>query len=89
MLNGQQAQKPFSSLSPMPHGMEAFHRRYMVSNKILRFWARMVRQLPINMIVPQHGAPLEGAAVKEFIDWVEGLSCGIDIMTDAIYAVPR
>jgi flavorubredoxin len=89
MLNGQQAQKPFSSLSPMPHGMEAFHRRYMVSNKILRFWARMVRQLPINMIVPQHGAPLEGAAVKQFIDWVEGLSCGIDIMTDAIYAVPR
>jgi flavorubredoxin len=89
MLNGQQAQKPFSSLSPMPHGMEAFHRRYMVSNKILRFWARMVRQLPIDMIVPQHGAPLEGAAVKQFIDWVEGLSCGIDIMTDAIYSVPR
>jgi flavorubredoxin len=88
MTSGKVAQQVLSSLSPMPHGMEAFHRRYMVSNKILRFWARMVRQLPIDMIVPQHGAPLQGAAVKEFIEWVEGLSCGIDLMTDANYAVP-
>lgn len=73
----------------MPHGMEAFHRRYMVSNKVLRFWARMVRQLPIDMIVPQHGAPLQGAAIKQFIEWVEGLSCGVDLMTDASYAIPR
>ncbi|MBI5926185.1 MAG: FprA family A-type flavoprotein [Aquabacterium sp.] len=89
LMNGKQAQQTITSLSPMPPGMEAFHRRYMVSNKILRFWARMVRQLPIDMIVPQHGAPLQGAAVKQFIDWVEGLSCGIDLMTDANYAVPH
>jgi len=86
---GQQAQQAITSLTPMPHGMEAFHRRYMVSNKVLRFWARMVRQLPIDMIVPQHGAPLQGAAIKQFIEWVEGLSCGVDLMTDASYAIPR
>ena len=88
LTGGKEAQQPFSSLKPMPPGMEAFHRRYMVSNKILRFWARMVRQLHIDMIVPQHGAPLTGAAVQEFIEWVEGLSCGIDLMTDSSYAIP-
>jgi len=86
---GQQAQQAITSLTPMPSGMEAFHRRYMVSNKVLRFWARMVRQLPIDMIVPQHGAPLQGAAITQFIEWVEGLSCGVDLMTDASYAIPR
>ena len=87
-LGKNKASDYITSLSPLPHGMEAFHRRYMVSGKILRFWARMVRQMDIQMIVPQHGAPLAGPAVKEFIDWVEGLSCGIDLMTDANYTVP-
>lgn len=68
--------------------MEAFHRRYMVSNKILRLWARMVRDLPIEMIVPQHGAPLRGPAVGEFIDWIEGLRVGVDLMNENDYAVP-
>lgn len=71
----------------LPH-MEAFHRRYMVSNKILRLWARMVRDLPIEMIVPQHGAPLRGPAVGEFIDWIEGLRVGVDLMNESDYAVP-
>lgn len=88
MCSGQQAQQPISQLQPLPPGMEAFHRRYMVSGKILKLWARMVRQLPIDMIAPQHGAPLVGAAVPQFIDWVETLSCGIDLMEDQHYAVP-
>jgi flavorubredoxin len=33
------------------------------------------------MIVPQHGAPLAGAAVGEFIDWVSDFSCGVDHLT--------
>ncbi len=68
--------------------MEPFHRRYMVSNKILRLWARMVRTLPIEMIVPQHGSPLRGAAVHEFIAWIEGLQVGIDLMSERNYTVP-
>lgn len=88
MLSGAQARQPIDSLSPMPPGMVAFHRRYMVSNKILRLWARMVRQLPIEMIAPQHGAPLVGPAIAQFIDWVEGLACGVDLMDSSIYTVP-
>lgn len=77
-----------TQLGPHLARMEAFHRRYMVSNKILRLWARMVRRLPVRMIVPQHGAPLAGDAVAEFIDWVEQLECGIDLMGAEHYAVP-
>jgi flavorubredoxin len=80
---------PIQSLSAHIPRMEPFHRRYMVSNKILRLWAEMVRTLPIRMLVPQHGAPLVGPAVAEFIDWVQGLSCGIDLMQQGHYTVPR
>lgn len=82
------AAKPVTSLAGHIPKMEGFHRRYMVSNKILRLWANMARTLPINMIVPQHGAPLAGAAVGEFIDWVSDLSCGVDHMTQANYTIP-
>jgi flavorubredoxin len=68
--------------------MEAFHRRYMVSSKVLRLWANMARTLPIDMIVPQHGARLVGPAVGEFIEWVSDLSCGVDHLTQSNYAVP-
>jgi len=68
--------------------MEGFHRRYMVSNKVLRLWARMVKGLDISMMVPQHGLPLKGSAVGEFIDWVQDLECGIDLVTQAHYSIP-
>jgi len=28
-------------------------------------------------------------AVKEFIDWIETLSCGVDHLTQADYAIPK
>lgn len=88
MVGGHDAQQFVTSLEGHVRHMEAFHRRYMVSNKVLRYWAHMVRPLDIDMIVPQHGAPMKGAAVAEFIEWVESLACGIDLMSDADYAVP-
>jgi len=88
MVGGKQAQEFVTSLAGHIPRMEAFHRRYMVSNKVLRHWAQMARTLPIDMIVPQHGAPMKGAAVPQFIDWVATLACGIDVLTDRDYAVP-
>jgi flavorubredoxin len=88
MMSGAQAGKPVSELpTPLP-GMKRFHQRYMVSNKVLRLWADMVSSLPIAMIVPQHGAPLVGAAVQQFIRWARELPCGIDLMTQDNYRVP-
>jgi len=68
--------------------MEGFHRRYINSNKVCRFWANMVRELDIEMIVPQHGRAFTGKAVPQFIDWIEKLECGIDLMTQDNYRIP-
>ncbi len=85
---GQQAQAFCNHLPDVLPRMEAFHRRYMVSGQILRLWAEMVAPLDIQMIVPQHGAPLVGPAVRDFIAWARDLRCGIDLMGPANYRVP-
>jgi flavorubredoxin len=69
--------------------MLGFHNRYMGSNRVCRLWANMVRELDIEMIVPQHGRPFVGKAmVEQFLDWFSELECGIDLMTQANYQVP-
>jgi flavorubredoxin len=88
MGTSEDAAIPVTSLAGHIPKMESFHRRYMVANKVLRLWANMARTLPIRMIVPQHGAPLAGAAVGEFIDWISDLSCGVDHLTQANYVIP-
>lgn len=70
--------------------MEGFHRRYMCANKACRLWAAMVRQLDVEMIVPQHGRPFKGKAmVGQFLDWISALQCGVDLMTQAHYRMPE
>ena len=49
----------------------------------------MVRELDIAMIVPQHGAPLRGEAIGQLLDWMDSLSCGIDLMGPAQYQLPK
>lgn len=88
MTSGLQAQVSVTDLLHHIPLMEGFHRRYMVSNKILRLWVRMARQLDISMLVPQHGAPITGPAIAQFFDWAESLSCGIDLFDDRNYQVP-
>lgn len=68
--------------------MDGFHRRYMASNKALRAWAMMVRELDIEIIAPQHGAIFKGREmVARFIDWCEQLQCGVDVITE-LFKVP-
>lgn len=89
MVSGAQAAVPVMDLSGHFQHMEAFHRRYMVSNKVLRLWVRMVRELDIAMLVPQHGAPIAGKrAIAQFFDWLEGLACGIDLLGEHAYQLP-
>lgn len=69
--------------------MDAFHRRYMGSNRAMRAWAEMVKQLDIQIIAPQHGALFRGPEmVKRFIFWCEELECGIDLLADK-YRIPE
>lgn len=89
LMSGKEAGKPVRDLKAHIPLMEGFHRRYMVSNKILRLWVKMARQLDISMLVPQHGAPIEGKkAIADFLDWIESLSCGIDLFDDRNYQLP-
>ena len=68
--------------------MAGFHRRYMASGKVLRAWVKMVRQLDIKIIAPQHGALFKGKEmVGRFIDWIDGLECGIDLIAPT-YRIP-
>lgn len=66
--------------------MAAFHRHYMCGNKACRLWARMVRGLDVEWIVPQHGASFKGREmVNRFLDWFENLECGLDVLSEADY----
>jgi flavorubredoxin len=49
----------------------------------------MVRQLDIEMIVPQHGAIFKGKEmVERFINWIENIQVGVDLITQDRYRVP-
>ena len=69
--------------------MEGFHRRYMASGKVMKFWANMVRGLDIDIVAPQHGAMFRGKElVNRFIEWVENLECGVDLLSEKDYTLP-
>lgn len=69
--------------------MAGFHRRYLAGNRAMRNWAKLARQLDIDVIAPQHGAIFRGKPmVERFIAWCEGLACGIDLLDD-VYRIPE
>jgi flavorubredoxin len=68
--------------------MDGFHKRYLNSNKVCRYWVNMVRTLEISMIVPQHGRAFQGKAIREFLNYIENLECGVDLFTQDNYRVP-
>lgn len=77
---------PVSNFDAHVPSMSGFHRRYMVSNKVTRLWANAVRQLDVEMIVPQHGKAFVGKdTINQFLDWIENLPCGVDLMSEENY----
>lgn len=69
--------------------MRGFHQRYMCSRKVTRMWANMVRDMDVEMLVPQHGMPFKGKeSIGKFLDWISELDCGIDLLTQADYRAP-
>lgn len=69
--------------------MQGFHQRYMCSRRVTRLWAEAVREMDVDMIVPQHGRPFQGKVmINHFLDWISTLDCGIDLLTQADYRWP-
>lgn len=60
--------------------IEGFHRRYMCSNKAIHCWLETIAGLNIDIIAPQHGPVYRGNAVTEFLDWLNDLQCGVDLL---------
>ena len=87
-LSSGDLNKPFHSVQEaIPH-MEGFHKRYMNCNKVCRYWANMVRTLDVEWMGPQHGRSFKGKqAIGEFLNWIERLDCGVDLMTQDDYRV--
>jgi len=82
--------KPVADFEAHIPSMLPFHQRYMAGNKVCRLWAEMARGLDLDWIVPQHGAPFHGQAmIARFIDWVESLECGIDLMSAENYRLRK
>ncbi|HCP55038.1 MAG: MBL fold metallo-hydrolase [Pseudomonadaceae bacterium] len=81
---------PVSDFAGHISHMRGFHQRYMASNKVCRLWAAMVREMDVAMIVPQHGRPFVGPEmITAFLDWVETLECGLDLMGPDDFRLPR
>ncbi len=88
-LTDKNLDQPVTDFQAHIPAMASFHRRYMASNKACRLWANMARQLDIEMIVPQHGCSFKGKEmINQFIDWIENLECGLDVMDQSNYTVP-
>lgn len=70
--------------------MKGFHERYMGGNKVIRLWVNMVRGMDVEMIVPQHGSAFIGKEmVNKFLDWVETLECGMDLLDEKFFSCPQ
>ncbi len=82
--------EPVTDFAAHIPSMVGFHRRFMGSNKILRLWVNMVRELDLTWVVPQHGRPFKGEKViEELFNWLSELECGIDLMTQENYKLPK
>ncbi len=62
--------------------MEGFHKRYMASSAVCKYYVDRVRKLSPYMIAPQHGAIFRGEGVNRFLNWIESLKCGSDIINE-------
>ncbi len=66
--------------------VEGFHRRYMSGKVATKLWAEAIRNLPMDMMVPQHGLRYEGdTVIDQFLNWVSRLDCGVDLLTEQSY----
>jgi hypothetical protein len=63
-------------------GIAQFHQIYMPSREVLRYAVQQIRALtpPVKMIAPQHGFVIRGDLVSVFLDRMEQLLVGHDLL---------
>jgi len=72
-------------------GIKAFHQLYMPSNEAIRLAVRRIRELqpPPLMIAPQHGSIIKTEDIPFFLDQMENLQVGLDIITSFEDTMPQ
>jgi eukaryotic-like serine/threonine-protein kinase len=65
-------------------GMRAFHQIYMPTQRAIKNAIKNIRRLdpPVEIIAPQHGRVITGPYVREYMDLLENLPVGLDILED-------
>lgn len=63
-----------------PENMRSFHEAYMPSNQHLKQAMERFEKIPIERILPQHGAVIEGKQVQIAIEYLKELPCGLDLI---------
>lgn len=59
--------------------MEFFHKRYIPSSRAVQEWLQRVKDLEIEVIVPQHGAIIRGKEnVQKALEWIRGIKGYLD-----------
>lgn len=71
-------------------GIKAFHQLYMPSNDAIRLAVQRIRKLdpPPLMLAPQHGGIITGDLIPEFLDQMENLQVGLDIIVSLDEQLP-
>ena len=80
-LTDQGAEGIFADASDW-RGMRAFHQMYMPINKALQIAVDAIRKLTpkVEVIAPQHGRVIRGEWVEYFLDKLERLPVGLDVL---------
>jgi len=67
-------------------GIRAFHQVYMPTNAAMVRAVATIRALdpPVEIIAPQHGRVIQGAFVEDFLERMERLQVGIDILDEEV-----
>lgn len=69
--------------------MTVAHSRCIAGNEACKRWAAMIRQLDVEMIVPQYGARISGKGlVERFYQWVEQEKTAVDDFADDLFKLP-
>jgi eukaryotic-like serine/threonine-protein kinase len=67
-------------------GLRAFHQTYMPTNRVLTRAIEAIRALdpPVEIIAPQHGRLLRGSVLTRFMERLERLPVGLDVLDDVM-----
>lgn len=84
-LTPLEAQGLWADESDWP-GMRAFHQTYMPTNRVLTRVMETIRaiQPPVEIIAPQHGRLIRGSMIERFMERLERLPVGLDVIDDVM-----